>query len=327
MNIDDVREFRDKAKKVIGDELIRFTRAELAKDIYNMKTQHNRPGRCPPAVGIHPHNGSFSLAIRVRSKYDLPEKAREQLASIACKAGDVLDIREVGNINFLYNPASPQASGGGFSPHPVLQVGDSIGQATGNCRGSKNDEELYILSNSHVIAYPSSSPGAIIIHDNSPIITEVGELFEVEAPKANRFNIMDAAIAKVRNSDLIIKDHISGIGKIEGIRNIFESCLSKSVKKTGYSTNTTVGTITAFDLDEVKIWSDDSLSFRFDEQIEVSSSELETFSSNGDSGSVIVDEEGFILGLLFAAAPSSRMSYANPIDSVFERFDLELPIT
>jgi hypothetical protein len=90
------------------------------------------------------------------------------------------------------------------------------------------------------------------------------------------------------------------------------------------------GKVTQADQDEFKLHyrSEIGLVF-FDNQIEVESSDGEPFSDPGDSGSLVADDQGRPVGLLFAhtlagGSNSKGLSYVNPIASILEQLDVEL---
>lgn len=51
------------------------------------------------------------------------------------------------------------------------------------------------------------------------------------------------------------------------------------------------------------------------------------FAEQGDSGSLVIDEENRAVGLLFATASGVDIAYANPISKVLNYFDVQLCTT
>jgi hypothetical protein len=108
-----------------------------------------------------------------------------------------------------------------------------------------------------------------------------------------------------------------------------------AVAKFGRTTGHTVGTVTAFELDNVRVQYDVGV-VRFDGQIEVAGTEDASFSAPGDSGSLVVtattDESGAAaVGLLFAGSqtggPSGLgLTYVNPIVAVLAALEVELEL-
>jgi hypothetical protein len=67
----------------------------------------------------------------------------------------------------------------------------------------------------------------------------------------------------------------------------------------------------------------------FENQIEIENIGQKVFAQHGDSGSLVVDQEGCALGLLFAVSEYSIISYANPIEFVLNNnhWNLELALS
>ena len=100
------------------------------------------------------------------------------------------------------------------------------------------------------------------------------------------------------------------------------------VSKTGRTTGKTVGRITAFSLDDIVVDYFRGL-ISFNGQIEIESLNDLPFSMPGDSGSLIVSEDGHPLGLLFARSAAggrtnAGLTYANPIQSVLDALGVTL---
>jgi hypothetical protein len=159
MDLDKVREFKEEARTIINDELWQLAILE-----------GGRPWRCPPALGIHPASkDNYQLAIRLRREEDLPDRALERLQEKALKANTSLDVRIIGRVQFLNS--KPQ----NFQQHKIrpLCIGASIGQLptslpdrTGTLGGfvrERGSSKLFLLSNSHVIAYPEAISGQSVI--------------------------------------------------------------------------------------------------------------------------------------------------------------------
>ena len=67
----------------------------------------------------------------------------------------------------------------------------------------------------------------------------------------------------------------------------------------------------------------------FDNQIEIEGAGSAAFSDGGDSGSLIVDDEGSAVGLLFAGGDvggrnNMGLTYANPIGAVLQNLGADL---
>ena len=92
----------------------------------------------------------------------------------------------------------------------------------------------------------------------------------------------------------------------------------------------TDGKVTAFEMDNVVVGYDIG-DLRFDNQVEIESSEDGPFSDGGDSGSLIVDAEKHGVALLFAGSDQGGsngqgLTYANPLRAVLDALEVELAI-
>lgn len=142
-------------------------------------------------------------------------------------------------------------------------------------------------------------------------------------------NQVDAAIAALKKGvDCDLRNY-DALGTLAGVRTdpILEPI---AVSKVGRTTGLTRGRITATELDEVVV-SYDVGSVSFDDQIEIESSESGPFSSGGDSGSLILDENMNACGLLFAGSETGGsnkrgLTYANPIAPVLSKLAIVLPV-
>jgi hypothetical protein len=93
-----------------------------------------------------------------------------------------------------------------------------------------------------------------------------------------------------------------------------------TVAKFGRTTGITHGTVTAIELDNVTV-SYDNGTATFNGQIEIEGTGTLPFSSGGDSGSLIVDQNNLAAALLFAGGDTGGsngqgLTFANPIQAV-----------
>ena len=124
--------------------------------------------------------------------------------------------------------------------------------------------------------------------------------------------LVDAAIAKPLTVDLV-KDEILKIGKINGTA---VPKIGLKVQKTGRTTGYTTGNIEVLNA-RVKVQYEFSKTAIFENQIIVS-----PMSQGGDSGSVVLDMDNNLIGLLFAG--SEQTTILNPINKVFELLNVKL---
>jgi hypothetical protein len=203
---------------------------------------------------------------------------------------------------------------------------------------TKNNR-YYILSNYHVLnpSLDRSQVGNLVIQpgplDSRCNITDdsvVARLSEWEPikPSANEFsrppNRIDASIAEVIPDKVRTDGYIEGLGIIS--TNVVEPKLGMRVVKSGRTTGITYGTIEGIDVNVIVTYdkdcgSTDTYEAYFINQILIKPdiNRNATFSLPGDSGSLVLTEDGLSpVGLLFAG--SSDLSQANPISDVLNRF-------
>jgi Trypsin-like peptidase domain len=124
-------------------------------------------------------------------------------------------------------------------------------------------------------------------------------------------NRVDCAIAKP-DSPAAISAEILGIGRPRGLGI---GALGMRVQKSGRTTGHTVGQIEQIDVTSRVEY--DGRSATFTGQLMTSA-----VSAAGDSGAVVLDMSGNVIGLLFAGSNTSTL--INPIQVVFEALDVQL---
>lgn len=166
---------------------------------------------------------------------------------------------------------------------------------------------------------------------------EIGNLVKYKEIKYPPYtNDIDAAIATIRDIDNIKVDENINSGlfvDFKGFYNnefIISNLTNKKVFKIGATTGKTVGRIVDvcgshwFPYETKKQFcfhKQREASFNNVISIETEQSE-KPFAQPGDSGSIIYDENNYAVGLLFAGSAST--TYAVPISTVLEFFDIEL---
>ena len=231
---------------------------------------------------------------------------------------------------------------GGVSIGHFLITAGTLG-ATAHRRGRP-----VILSNNHVLANANDGrPGDLILQpgpadggrtqdaigrltDFVPIqfkerrLGAVGRLLEralgpalaaaglgLKRLPSGRANLVDAAIAEPISVDVVAAE-ILGIGRVAGT---VDASIGMRVRKSGRTTSTTEGRISALDAVVEVDYGGKTAIFR--QQI-VS----DILSRGGDSGSLVVDERNRSVGLLFAGGETTTL--INPIGAVLQFLDLSL---
>lgn len=124
-------------------------------------------------------------------------------------------------------------------------------------------------------------------------------------------NLIDAALARPLNPNQFSPE-ILKIGRPKGIH---QASLGTNVQKTGRTTGYTRGRITQIDV---------TSSVDYNGRMATFTNQLMAtgMSAGGDSGSVVLDENGYVIGLLYAG--SSQASLINPIQTVLQILKVEL---
>ncbi|MFQ5812067.1 MAG: trypsin-like serine protease [Anaerolineae bacterium] len=132
-----------------------------------------------------------------------------------------------------------------------------------------------------------------------------------EVPATNR---VDAAIARPLSDDLVEK-RILEIGVPQGSR---DATLGTHVKKSGRTTGFTTGQITQIDVTAQVSYGEGKTAV-FEDQLMAGA-----MSKGGDSGSAVLDEDDFVVGLLFAGSDTTTI--INPIQFVLEALNVEIAV-
>ncbi len=202
-----------------------------------------------------------------------------------------------------------------------VSIGNIHSQSAGTLGGVvKVDGRAYILSNAHVLSPLTTSavgdgitqPGVL---DGGNASTVIATLSHEAYPRLNADNFVDAALARSYNPSKLSTE-ILGIGFPTGTTQV---TLNQSVRKSGRTTGTTVGTVVAAEATVKVNYGSHALLFRNQFIIE---GHPVPFSRPGDSGSLVVNGDRRVMGLLFAG--SEYVTLANPIDPVLRRFGATL---
>lgn len=323
----------------------------------NLKFLLSKPNVVACGVGYKETGGVITdeLAVIVSVERKVPAAQLAPQAMVPKTVEDVkTDVVEVGRIKAWMSPSpaslTPRdkwrpAPGGVSIGHVDITAG-TLGCLV--IRGG----ELFVLSNNHVLADinrgrigdPIIQPGR---YDGGTPADEIASLAdfipirfgteETECPLANALertlnwaaqavgsshrvqsyrltpaeNQVDAAIARPLSPDLVER-RILEIGLPKGVH---EATLDTQVQKSGRTTGHTWGTIRQIDVTVAVDY--DGRTATFTDQFMAGA-----MSGGGDSGSAVLDEEGYIVGLLFAG--SDLTTVINPIQLVLDALGLEI---
>lgn len=184
--------------------------------------------------------------------------------------------------------------------------------------------QYFILSNHHVLVPSTSSPSHVAILQPGPgdggkaPRDTVGEL-ALSVPFASAGpNFYDVALASLAPG---VSAEASYPRPIIGVLNGLPVANTR-VWKVGRTTGFTRGIVTATSMDEIPIQYDDGVTRVFDDQIEIEGLDG-PFSRGGDSGSLIVTENGYAVALLFAGSDrggrrGGGRTFGSPLASVLD---------
>lgn len=267
------------------------------------------------------------LALRVYVRKKLPPhkcriKAPKYLQVPGLKRVRT-DVIELGTPRLLSNPTQR---------HRPASAGCSIGfgivtGTLGLVHQRLGSQGLYLLSNSHVIAKSGLMPPGTEIYQPAPVydvnsrnqvFATLEEFVQLKFSNNGFPNTVDAAVAKITRQSYVTKK----IMQIGDVKAVGIPQRKDKVKKFGSTTSLTHGQI----LDvHFKVYLDDYATDRFGstgragfhDQILVT-----RFSDQGDSGSVVLNDNNEAVGLLFAG--TDRFSFCNKLSNVFAALKLEL---
>jgi hypothetical protein len=307
-------------------------------------------------IGRGARRGDFRLAVRLQTRSALLQALLERLRA---KVRGEIDVAFIGRVRPLAKKVKKKAAKKAAppakpAPKPLiaalqaltpsdlqrirrpLVIGCSVGhvQATAGTVGliakHRKTGRTVLLSNSHVLAQAGlahlgdavTQPGRI---DGGGVNDHVAALLDFAPMKTEGSNFVDAAIAVVDDSIQFDIGAVPGIGAVtlvdgEPIQP------GQKVMKVGRTSAFTQGEIMATELDDIAVDYEGVGTVVFDDQIEIKGLPNKPFSTDGDSGSLIVDDQGRAIGLLFAGNPfledGSGLSFANPLSKVMTALDL-----
>ena len=191
----------------------------------------------------------------------------------------------------------------------AAQIGDPIVQP-GPIDGGRLQDAIARLTDFVPIQFEEKAAGPIARFFGRILTPFLGYLgFGLKRLPSGQTNLVDAAIAEPIDSGLVGPD-ILGIGDVSGIA---DATIGLHVRKSGRTTGTTEGRVTALDAVVQVDYGGNTAIFR---QQVVS----DVRSKGGDSGSLIVDDRGHAVGLLFAGSPNTTL--INPIGAVAHLLDI-----
>jgi hypothetical protein len=255
-------------------------------------------------------------------------------------------VRVTGRISALshkegHSQGGGSGGGGGIDPTQRFERPVPIGVSTGNSTQCTSGTigarvvdglgNLYALSNNHVFALENGArigdsivqPGRFdtncVVDLANDVVAVLDDYVEIVFSET-AVNTVDAAIALTSGADLGTATPADGYGTPGSVT--LPPAVGMAVQKYGRNSSLTRGEITAINA-TVRI---DYIAgtATFVEQIVVESSG--PFLKSGDSGSLLVAEDGFNspVGLLFAGNRSGKFAVANDIENVLTSFGVTI---
>jgi hypothetical protein len=175
----------------------------------------------------------------------------------------------------------------------------------------------YILSNEHVMLALGAAVGDKIAQDHyvDCICCDCNVVGIITNAVNN--NLVDCAIAKLE-SDIAIVNEIVGIGTIQGSAALSTLAVGDPVKKVGCTTALTTGTIFSTSAPAIVDGKN------YNNQILVTPTSGK-FAEHGDSGSVVVNNDTKVIGLLFSGENASPFKgIINPIEAVMTALNITI---
>jgi len=290
----------------------------------------------PPRVGLGvapgARRGDYRLGARIHAR-----------GAEAARLARRLESRTAGEVDLRFVPeVLPRA----FPPawfrqrHRPLEAGLSVGHfavSAGTLGFVVQDAAAYyLLSNNHVLANvnaaqpgdPIFQPGRVDQTPDDGSLVAVLDRFEVLS--FIRENVVDCAVGQLLGDQQFYAGWSEAIGGVvQGSRRLRQTDLGTTVFKAGRTTGVTEGVITQVEIDGLRVNMGEPGKPKpasFSDQFEVIGTNG-PFSQPGDSGSLVIHEDGHAVGLLFAGGPDAQgidLTFVNDVETVLERLRVSL---
>jgi hypothetical protein len=258
------------------------------------------------------------IKVFVQNKCKVSELDKSQIVPKKIK-GILTDVYEIGEVHAEPNTAKVRPAKPGFSiGHYRITAGTFGAIARDTCYPCR----YYILSNNHVLAnsnaasigdailQPGRIDGGLNPRDR---IASLSRFVPIKFGNINRYNLVDAAIAKPLSADLVI----GSIYKLGIPKGTQEATLNMDVIKTGRTTGTTANRVISVDATVAVNYGASGIAY-FRNQFMTGD-----MSNGGDSGSLLLNRSTRkAVGLLFAG--SSQVTIFNNIHNVMMALNITL---
>lgn len=314
MELSEVRELKKAARKAIND--VPVIGPMMMDELTSAVTL---------GVGWRPEGEGYRLTARIRTEVPNPlaeQRIRLALHSVVGSAD--FDLRYTGPV-FPLQAGGPLAQPGGSQ----LRVGSAV-RHNATVRGTLGffaksrgaDGTRGFVSANHVIADLGRH------HDDNSILgpseSRVGQLVRFTNLGGGGEKRTDAAFARLDPSVPVNRSSLPQGKTLTSA--VVAPQETRHVMKVGVATNFREGNITSFDQDTFRTRYAGFGRVNFDDQIEVEAADgAEAFAAPGDSGSLVYNDEGHAVGLLFAATVAG-LAYINPIRFVLDDLGVDIDV-
>lgn len=307
-----------------------------------LESTHTRsPNSVAVALGVAQGRrpGDYRLGARVQMKGRAGRAEADRLRARARGEADVRIVPEV-------RKRSPPTPAWFRRKRRPLEAGLSVGhfRVTAGTLGFivEDRDAYYVLSNNHVLANvndaepgdPVVQPGPEDIRGRKKVTasTLIGVLDRYVPISFQRSNVVDCAIAALLPELEFYVGWTEALpGFVKGVKDVTFADLGRPVTKAGRTTGVRRGVITQVNVDrlQVDMGDENPRIAAFSDQIEIEGVGR-PFSDGGDSGSLIVDADGFARALLFAGGIDEDthrdLTFANQIRTVLQKLGVDLAL-
>ena len=291
----------------------------------------------------------YVAAKRPHADLDPEEHIPQEIAGIRT------DVNEIRRAEFTIDTTRYRPlKGGCLISNEIVDLnqsgnGTQKGLGTFGCTATRtSDGSPVLLSNWHVlmkngarVGEPVFQPPSLSIPPLSPsmlprrpVNQDDAIAFIVDAKITNK---VDAGIARLdvssccRCCGLDFRDEIIGLSvggspPSNGIIGKRAAVAGSTVYKVGAASGRTVGRVVTDSAGPLE-GTLDGVNYTLNGQLDITSQDASRpFSTHGDSGAVIIDEDGYVVGLLFgeSGAPPNARSYANHIEDVCTELGIKI---
>ncbi|EES90998.1 conserved hypothetical protein [Clostridium botulinum D str. 1873] len=265
------------------------------------------------------YTNQLCIQVFVRKKLPLNELNTNDLIPSTYK-GIPTDIKETGGFTACSLTQKIRPTPGGYC---ISNEYNDEYLGTLGCLVTDN-KDLFLLSNSHVLAIFNQAPlGTKIIEPSSEFrgnpktdtIATLSKYIELKFIEGTSMpvNYTDCGIAKIIDKSLV-SPKIALVGIPKGLSN---PKLNQPVKKVGAISELTTGTVTSIHATVTVNYNDIKKLAIFKEQIFTN-----LLAQPGDSGAILLDTNNTAIGLLMSG--SENVSTFNPIDTVLKELNVNL---